>query len=109
MSYFTAYNGVRRQGEHPWKRPHNRKESPKMSYIIANPTSTNFTEMAADVIVNDVFTYRLISLAKNGIHTLTLRNSEDHSIVARTTSNKGETYSTDFIHAWVGQAIKDNS
>ena len=97
------------KGNHPWKRPRNRKESPKMSYSIANPTSTNFTEMAADVIVNDVFTYRLISLAKDGIHTLTLRSLEDRSIVARTTSEKGEIYSNDFIQAWVGQVVKENA
>lgn len=80
-----------------------------MSYGIANPTSTNPTEMAADVIVNDAFTYRLISLVKDGVHTLTLRSMKDRTIVARTISNKGETYSNDFIHAWVGQAVKDNA
>lgn len=80
-----------------------------MHYTIANPTSTNPTEMAADVIVNDVFTYRLISLVKDGIHTLTLRSSEDRTIVARTTSTKGETYSNDFIQAWVKQVIKENA
>lgn len=80
-----------------------------MNYNIANPTSANITEMAADVIVNDVFTYRLISLVKGGVHTLTLRDTEDRSIVSRTVSKKGETYSLDFINDWVGRMVKDNA
>lgn len=84
-------------------------ESTNLNYNIANPTSTNPTEMAADVIVNDVFTYRLISLVKGGVHTLTLRDTEDRSIVARTISKKGETYSTDFINDWVRRMVKDNA
>lgn len=80
-----------------------------MHYGIANPTSTNPAEMAADVIVNDIFTYRLISLVKGGVHTLTLRDAEDRSIVARTVSKKGETYSLDFINNWVGRMVKDNA
>lgn len=80
-----------------------------MHYGIANPTSTNPTEMAADVIANDVFTYRLISLVKGGVHTLTLRDAEDRSIVACTISKKGETYSLDFINDWVRRMVKDNA
>lgn len=103
LTYDTRYFTIssRRQ-----KRP---TESTNMNYNIANPTSANITEMAADVIVNDIFTYRLISLVKDGVHTLTLRDTEDRSIVARTISKKGETYSTDFIKNWVGRMVKDNA
>lgn len=97
------------KGNSPLEEAAQPERKSEMSYTIANPTSTNPTEMAADVIVNDAFTYRIISLVKDGVHTLTLRSLEDRTIVARTTSDKGETYSTDFIHAWVGQAVKDNA
>lgn len=80
-----------------------------MHYSIVNSTSPNPAQRAADVIVNDVFTYRLISLVEDGVHTLTLRSMEDRSIVARIASDKGITYSSDFVHDWVGRVVKDNA
>ncbi|MDK8503660.1 MULTISPECIES: hypothetical protein [Corynebacterium] len=77
-----------------------------MSFAIANATSTNHTEMAADVIVDGVFTYRLISRVQDGLHTLTLRDN-DRTVVARTTGEKGETFSRDFMWNWVSQSIKE--
>ncbi|QRJ57439.1 hypothetical protein [Corynebacterium macginleyi] len=77
-----------------------------MSFTIANSTP-NRTGMAADVIVDGVFTYRLISLVRDGLHTLTLRDYDDRTIVARITSEKGITFSNDFMWNWVGQAVKE--
>ena len=77
-----------------------------MSFAIANTTSTNHTEMAADVIVNGVFTYRLFSRVQDGLHTLTLRD-DDRTVVARTTGEKGETFSRDFMRNWVGQSVEE--
>lgn len=77
-----------------------------MSFTIANATSKNHTAMAADVIVNGVFTYRLISLVQDGLHTLTLRDYDDRAIVARITGEKGITFSNDFVWNWVSQSIK---
>lgn len=77
-----------------------------MSFAIANATSANHVEMAADVIVDGVFTYRLISRVQDGLHTLTLRDG-DRTVVARTTGEKGETFSNDFIRNWVDQSIKE--
>lgn len=78
-----------------------------MSFAIVNAiSSANHTQMAADVIVDSVFTYRLISLVQGGYHTLTLRD-DDRTVVARTTGEKGETFSNDFIWNWVSQSVKE--
>lgn len=78
-----------------------------MSFAIANAiSSANHTQMAADVIVDGVFTYRLISRIQDGLHTLTLRD-DARTPVARTTGEKGETFSNDFIWNWVSQSIKE--
>lgn len=77
-----------------------------MTFTIANSTP-NRTGMAADVIVDGVFTYRLISLVRDGLHTLTLRDYDDRTVVARTTGEKGETFSRDFMWNWVGQSVKE--
>lgn len=77
-----------------------------MSFAIANATSTNHVEMAADVIIDGVFTYRLISRVQDGLHTLTLRD-DDRTVVARTTGEKGGVFSRDFMWNWVGQSVEE--
>lgn len=77
-----------------------------MSYAeIANFTGRN-THQVADVIVDHTFAYRFIGLLENGFHTLTLRSTEDRSIVARTTSDKGKCCSRDFMRDWIFQEVR---
>lgn len=77
-----------------------------MSFTIANATTANPAHFAADVIVDETFTYRLISMVNNGINTLRLRDFNTREIIAETSSEKGHFFSNSERWAWVGQIIK---
>lgn len=75
---------------------------------IANATWDKANRrFAADVIVDGLFAYRLISWLEGGINTLRLRDYQTREIIAETTSEKGQMFSFDARHEWVVGVVRE--
>ena len=77
-----------------------------MHIELANATSLNPDAFVADVIVNDIFAYRIVSMMNDGVNTLRLKDAETGEIVSETVSDRGKPFGSFDRYWWVKKTLE---
>lgn len=78
-----------------------------MRIELANATNLNPAAFAADVIVDDVFAYIIVSMMNGGVNTLRLKDATTGEIVSETVSDRGKPFGNYDRYQWVEKTLEE--